>query len=166
MIKAYEICLQMLEQRNYSILDRDDERILAQKPNNEPMCVCAPCMRVFLLFGFVYLFCRFLLLRFYVHLGSMPYAQLHSDHVIELIQIWAIKKKSTLRLMIQALVILKKSQTRPPALSRARCFHFTSLSNAPCSMFPALCSQLPFPALSSLLSAPSYLLSALMSLIS
>ena len=39
MIKAYEICLQMLEQRNYSILDRDDERILAQKPNNEPMCV-------------------------------------------------------------------------------------------------------------------------------
>jgi hypothetical protein len=56
---------------------------------------------VFLFFEFIHLFCRFLLLRFYVHLGSMSYAQLHSDHVIELIQIWGIQKKqSTLRLMI------------------------------------------------------------------
>ena len=39
MKKAYEICLQIIKQRDYSILDRDDERILAQKPNDEPMCV-------------------------------------------------------------------------------------------------------------------------------
>lgn len=39
MKKAYEICLEMIEQRKYTILDRDDERILAQKTNNEPMCV-------------------------------------------------------------------------------------------------------------------------------
>ena len=53
--------------------------------------------------------------------------------------------------MIRAFAILKKSQTRPPALSGALCCHFASLSNAPCSMFPAFCSQLLFSALSSLL---------------
>jgi DNA-directed RNA polymerase I, II, and III subunit RPABC1 len=39
MQKAYEICLEMIQQRNYKILDRDDERILAMKPDNTQMCV-------------------------------------------------------------------------------------------------------------------------------
>jgi DNA-directed RNA polymerases I, II, and III subunit RPABC1 len=39
MERAYEICLEMICQRNYEIIDRDDERILARKPNKEEMCV-------------------------------------------------------------------------------------------------------------------------------
>ena len=39
MERAYEVCLEMINLRNYEILDRDDERILARKPNNELMCV-------------------------------------------------------------------------------------------------------------------------------
>ena len=62
---------------------------------NQYVCARSVYACVFLFFGFAYLFCRFLLLRFYVHLGSMPYAQLHSDHVIELIQIWGIYKKNS-----------------------------------------------------------------------
>jgi DNA-directed RNA polymerase I, II, and III subunit RPABC1 len=39
MEKAYEICMEILFDRKYEVLDRDDERILAKKPNNELMCV-------------------------------------------------------------------------------------------------------------------------------
>jgi DNA-directed RNA polymerase I, II, and III subunit RPABC1 len=39
MQKAYETCLEMIQQRNYKVLDRDDERILALKPDNTQMCV-------------------------------------------------------------------------------------------------------------------------------
>ena len=39
MQKSYEICLEMINQRNYTILDKDDERILSKKPNKELMCV-------------------------------------------------------------------------------------------------------------------------------
>jgi DNA-directed RNA polymerases I, II, and III subunit RPABC1 len=39
MERAYEICMEMIEQRDYKILDRDEERILAIKPNGEQMCV-------------------------------------------------------------------------------------------------------------------------------
>ena len=39
MEKAYEICKEMIVQRGYKILDRDEERILALKPDNDQMCV-------------------------------------------------------------------------------------------------------------------------------
>lgn len=37
--KAYEICIEMINQRGYKILDQDDERILADKPDNTQMCI-------------------------------------------------------------------------------------------------------------------------------
>jgi len=39
MLKAYEICLEILHQRHYTVIDKDNERILALKPNGEKMCV-------------------------------------------------------------------------------------------------------------------------------
>ena len=39
MEKAYETCIEMIEQRGYKIVDRDDERILATKPDKTHMCV-------------------------------------------------------------------------------------------------------------------------------
>lgn len=39
MLKAYEICHEILQQRNYSIIDKDDERIFASKPDGSKMCV-------------------------------------------------------------------------------------------------------------------------------
>jgi DNA-directed RNA polymerase I, II, and III subunit RPABC1 len=39
MLKAYQICLEMVLQRNYTIIDKDDERILALKPDGFKMCV-------------------------------------------------------------------------------------------------------------------------------
>ena len=39
MLKAYEICHEILLQRNYSIIDKDDERIFASKPDGSKMCV-------------------------------------------------------------------------------------------------------------------------------
>lgn len=39
MEKAFKICEEMIIQRNYNILDKDDERILAQKPDGQEMCV-------------------------------------------------------------------------------------------------------------------------------
>ena len=36
---AYETCMDMIEQRGYKIVDRDDERILAIKPDKQQMCV-------------------------------------------------------------------------------------------------------------------------------
>jgi DNA-directed RNA polymerase I, II, and III subunit RPABC1 len=39
MEKAYETCIEMIEQRGYKIVDRDDERILATKPDRTHMCV-------------------------------------------------------------------------------------------------------------------------------
>ena len=39
MERAYEICLEMINQRGYKIVDRDEERILAIKPDNTQMCV-------------------------------------------------------------------------------------------------------------------------------
>ena len=100
-------------------------------------------MRVFLLFGFVYLFCRFLLLRFYVHLGSMPYAQLHSDHVIELIQIWAIKKTVNLKADDSGFSNPQEiaDQASCSQLSSVLSFYFSQQ----CSLFHVSCSLLPAP---------------------
>lgn len=39
MEKAYEICIEMITQRGYTIIDRDEERILALKPDSDHMCV-------------------------------------------------------------------------------------------------------------------------------
>ena len=39
MEKAYEICIEMINQRGYTIVDRDEERILATKPDKTHMCV-------------------------------------------------------------------------------------------------------------------------------
>lgn len=39
MEKSFEICKEMIQQRDYVIIDEDDERILATKPNDEQMCV-------------------------------------------------------------------------------------------------------------------------------
>jgi DNA-directed RNA polymerase I, II, and III subunit RPABC1 len=39
MEKAYEICIEMIEQRGYKIVDSDNERILAVKADNSQMCV-------------------------------------------------------------------------------------------------------------------------------
>lgn len=39
MQKAYDTCLEMITQRNYQVLDKDDERILAKKPDKNLMCV-------------------------------------------------------------------------------------------------------------------------------
>lgn len=39
MERAYTISLEILNQRKYIVLDKDDERILARKPNDELMCV-------------------------------------------------------------------------------------------------------------------------------
>lgn len=39
MQKAYEICIEMIIQRNYEIIDKDDERILAKKPDGNLMCI-------------------------------------------------------------------------------------------------------------------------------
>ena len=39
MEKAYEICVEMIEQRGYKIVDSDNERILSVKPDNSQMCV-------------------------------------------------------------------------------------------------------------------------------
>ena len=39
MERAYTISLEMLNQRNYIVLDKDDERILARKPDDKLMCV-------------------------------------------------------------------------------------------------------------------------------
>ena len=39
MQKAYEICIEMILQRNYEIIDKDDERILAKKPDGNLMCI-------------------------------------------------------------------------------------------------------------------------------
>jgi DNA-directed RNA polymerase I, II, and III subunit RPABC1 len=35
----FEICTEMLEQRKYTIIDKDDDRILAVKPDGKEMCV-------------------------------------------------------------------------------------------------------------------------------
>ena len=39
MEKAYEICVEMIKQRGYKIVDSDNERILSVKPDNSQMCV-------------------------------------------------------------------------------------------------------------------------------
>lgn len=39
MEKAYETCVEMIEHRGYKIVDRDEERILATKPDGTHMCV-------------------------------------------------------------------------------------------------------------------------------
>lgn len=40
MLKAYEVCIEMLQQREYKIIDtKDDQRILAIKPDSHIMCV-------------------------------------------------------------------------------------------------------------------------------
>ena len=39
MERAYTISLEILNQRKYIVLDKDDERILAKKPDDELMCV-------------------------------------------------------------------------------------------------------------------------------
>ena len=39
MQKAYDTCLDMLEQRGYIIIDHDEDRILAAKNDTEQMCV-------------------------------------------------------------------------------------------------------------------------------
>lgn len=39
MERAYLTCIEMITQRNYTIVDQDDERILAVKPDNSQMCV-------------------------------------------------------------------------------------------------------------------------------
>jgi DNA-directed RNA polymerase I, II, and III subunit RPABC1 len=39
MMKAYEICSEMIDQRGYKIIDKDDERILANKPDGTQMCI-------------------------------------------------------------------------------------------------------------------------------
>jgi DNA-directed RNA polymerase I, II, and III subunit RPABC1 len=39
MQKAYEICIEMILQRNYEIIDKDDERILSKKPDGSLMCI-------------------------------------------------------------------------------------------------------------------------------
>ena len=40
MLKAYEVCIEMLQQREYKIIDtKDDQRILAIKPDGHIMCV-------------------------------------------------------------------------------------------------------------------------------
>jgi DNA-directed RNA polymerase I, II, and III subunit RPABC1 len=39
MERAYDTCIEMITQRGYSIVDRDDERILAIKPDKQQMCV-------------------------------------------------------------------------------------------------------------------------------
>lgn len=39
MERAYETCMEMITQRGYEIVDRDDERILAIKPDKQQMCV-------------------------------------------------------------------------------------------------------------------------------
>ena len=39
MQKAYEICIEMILQRNYEIIDKDDERILSKKPDGNLMCI-------------------------------------------------------------------------------------------------------------------------------
>lgn len=39
MQKAYEICIEMIIERNYEIIDKDDERILAKKPDGSLMCI-------------------------------------------------------------------------------------------------------------------------------
>ena len=38
MDKAYEICIEIFEQRNYEIVEKDDERILAIKPDGNQVC--------------------------------------------------------------------------------------------------------------------------------
>lgn len=35
----FQICMEMLDQRKYKMIDRDDDRILYTKPNGEEMCV-------------------------------------------------------------------------------------------------------------------------------
>lgn len=37
--KAFDTCLEMIQQRGYKILDTDEDRILAMKPNKTQMCV-------------------------------------------------------------------------------------------------------------------------------
>ena len=39
MQRAYDTCLEMLEQRNYEIIEPEDDRIIAQKPDNNQMVV-------------------------------------------------------------------------------------------------------------------------------
>jgi DNA-directed RNA polymerase I, II, and III subunit RPABC1 len=39
MEKAYTTCKEMITQRGYTIVDQDEERILAIKPDNKQMCV-------------------------------------------------------------------------------------------------------------------------------
>jgi len=38
MDKAYETCIEMFEQRDYEIVEKDDERILAIKPDGNQVC--------------------------------------------------------------------------------------------------------------------------------
>ena len=38
MEKAYEICVEMFEQRGYTIIDSDEYRILASKPDGGQIC--------------------------------------------------------------------------------------------------------------------------------
>lgn len=37
--RAFETCLEMIEQRGYIVLDHDDDRILADKPDGTQMCI-------------------------------------------------------------------------------------------------------------------------------
>lgn len=39
MDKVYQVCLEMLEQRNYKIIEKEDEQILALKKNGKQVCV-------------------------------------------------------------------------------------------------------------------------------
>ena len=39
MLKAYQICNDILQQRHYTIIDKDEERIFASKPDGSKMCV-------------------------------------------------------------------------------------------------------------------------------
>ena len=39
MQRAYDTCLEMLEQRNYEIIDPEEDRIIAQKPDNNQVVV-------------------------------------------------------------------------------------------------------------------------------
>ena len=38
MEKAYEICIEMFEQRGYDIIEKDDDQILAMKKNGKQIC--------------------------------------------------------------------------------------------------------------------------------